>query len=246
MRNEQAVPQSPVSHSSPLIRLMACAIYRGMSLVYRAAPGERTLRYLLHFNKYVGQATWMAVCQHFAESPGRNDLLMRFTQGFIRAHIGADDTVLDVGCHQGHLTRYIASLCRRVVGIDADEKLLARAKQLGIPPNAEFRVQDVRSLQGDEHFDLVWMHHVLEHIEDVRAALTAVARVSSKLLIEVPDIEQSWTQFLLRDLGGNYFSDATHVREYDRRLIQEHLNGAGWNVVELRQISGVLQVVGRR
>jgi 2-polyprenyl-3-methyl-5-hydroxy-6-metoxy-1,4-benzoquinol methylase len=153
--------------------------------------------------------------------------------------------VLDVGCQSGHLTRYIASLCRRAVGIDIDEAMLVRARRLGTPPNAEFRVQDVHSLPGDERFDVVWMHHVLEHIEDVHAALSTVARVAPKALIEVPDIEQSWTLFLLRDLGGNYFGDATHVREYDSGLIREHLSGAGWNIVELRQISGVSQVVAR-
>ena len=86
------------------------------------------------------------------------------------------------------------------MGIDIDESLLARARQLGTPANVEFRVQDILALNGEERFDVVWMHHVLEHIEDVPAVLSALARVSSRLLIEVPDIEQSWTQFLLRDL----------------------------------------------
>lgn len=227
------------------MRLMASTIYRGINLVYGAAPGERVLRFLLHLNKYVGQATWMVVCRHFDESPARNDTLMRFTQEFLKTHISQEDTALDVGCHQGHLTRHIASLCRRVVGIDTDQALVERARRLGTPPNAEFRVQDVRALQADERFDVVWLHHVLEHIEDVNGVLSALARVSSKALVEVPDIEQSWTQFLLRDLGGDYFSDATHIREYDRNLIGEHLNRAGWEVGELRQVSGVLQVVAR-
>lgn len=236
---------APTRSTSLMTRLMASAIYRGMNLFYRAYPSERILRFLLHFEKYVGQATWMVVCRHFEESPARNDRLMRFTQEFLRAHIGPGDTVLDVGCHQGHLTRYIASLCRWVVGIDTDEGLLARAKQLGTPPNAEFRVQDVRALQAGEQFDVVWLHHVLEHIEDVNGVLFALACVSPKALVEVPDIEQSWTQFLLRDLGGDYFSDATHIREYDRNLLREHLDHAGWRIVELRQVSGVLQVIAR-
>jgi 2-polyprenyl-3-methyl-5-hydroxy-6-metoxy-1,4-benzoquinol methylase len=226
-------------------KVIASAVYRGINLLYSAFPSERTLRLLLHLNKYVEQATWMVVCRHFDESPARNDALMRVSQEFLRAHISREDTVLDVGCHQGHLTRYIASLCRRVVGIDTDERLLAGARRLGTPSNAEFRVQDVRTLGAGERFDAVWLHHVLEHIEDVEGVLSTLARVSSAALIEVPDIEQSWTQFLLRDLGGDYFSDATHVREYDRSLIQKHLNRAGWNVVELRQISRVLQVVAR-
>ena len=232
--------------TSLLTRLTASAVYRGIGLFYRAAPRESTLRWLLHFNKYVALASWMVVCEHFNTDPERNDKLLRFTQEFIKANIGSEDTVLDVGCHQGHLTRHIASLCSRVVGIDIDQALLARARQLGTPANVEFRVQDILALNGEERFDVVWMHHVLEHIEDVPAVLSAVARVSSRLLIEVPDIEQSWTQFLLRDLGGDYFSDATHVREYDRSLLREHLHGAGWKIESLRQVSGVLQVVARR
>ena len=120
------------------------------------------------------------------------------TLEFLRAHIAPGDTVLDVGCHQGHLTRYIASFCRRVVGIDIDEGLLARAGRLGTPPNAEFRVQDVHALQGGEWFDVIWLHHVLEHIEDVHAVPSTLAEVSSKALIEVPDIEQNWTNFCFK------------------------------------------------
>lgn len=124
--------------------------------------------------------------------------------------------------------------------------VLARATQLGTPPNVEFRLQDVLALQGGERFDVVWLHHVLEHIEDVSGVLSALARVSSKALIEVPDIEQNWGQRLLRELRGDYFSDATHVREYDKALMLEHLGSAQFEAIEIRQVAGVLQVAARR
>jgi len=82
---------------TPLTRLMASAVYRGIGLFYRAAPRESTLRWLLHFNKYVGLASWMVVCEHFSADPERNDKLLHFTQEFIKANIGSEDTVLDVG-----------------------------------------------------------------------------------------------------------------------------------------------------
>lgn len=226
-------------------RLMASAIYRGINAFYGIRPGADALRSLLHFNKYVEQATWMVVCRHFAESRARNNMLMRFTQTFLKAHIGPRDAVLDVGCHQGHLTRYIASLCGRVVGIDTNERALDRARQATSAPNVEFRAQDVRALSPEERFDVVSLHHVLEHLEDPAEVLSSLARVSSRALIEVPDIEQSWVRHLLRDLGGDYFSDATHVREYDRELISDHMARSGWRIVELRQVAGVLQVCAR-
>jgi len=224
---------------------MAALLYRGMNLVYQARPGARTLRVLLHANKYVTQATWMVVCRHFERSPLRNARLMRFTLEFLDAHTERDDTVLDVGCHEGHLTRHLASRCRRVVGLDVDAALVARARAFGTPANVEFRVGDVRDLPTAERFDVVCLHHVLEHLEDAPGTLARLGAVASRVLIEVPDIEQSWTNSLLRELGGDYFSDATHVREYDAELLRAHVAAAGLKVTQLRQVAGVLQAVAR-
>ena len=226
-------------------RAMAALVYRGMSLVYRMWPGARTLRVLLHLNKYIGQATWMVVCRHFERSPLRNERLMRFTREFLNAQVEAGDTVLDVGCHEGHLTRYLASRCHRVVGLDRDAALVARARAFGTPPNVEFRVGDVGALPTAERFDVVCLHHVLEHLDDAQGTLARLGALASRILIEVPDIEQSWTQSLLRELGGDYFSDATHVREYDAELLRAHVGAAGLKVTELRQVAGVLQAVAR-
>lgn len=230
---------------SLVTRTTAGLIYRGLDLLYRTAPGPRTLRFLLHVNKYVGQATWMVVCRHFERSPLRNERLMRFTREFLDAHIEADDTVLDVGCHEGHLTRYMAARCRRVIGVDRDAALVARARAFGTPPNVEFRVGDVRALGTAERFDVVCLHHVLEHLDDAPGVLARLGAMAPRILIEVPDIEQSWTNSLLRELGGDYFGDATHVREYDAELLRAHVGAAGLKVAELRQVAGVLQAVAR-
>jgi hypothetical protein len=84
-----------------LTRLMASAVYRGVNLVYRTAPSERALRFLLHFNKCVGLATWMVVCRHFDETPAGNDTLMRFTKEFIRTNISPGDTCWMLGANRG-------------------------------------------------------------------------------------------------------------------------------------------------
>src|SRR5947209_12210075 len=53
------------------------------------------------------------------------------------------DTVLDIGCGLGRLTRALAGRCAEVVAIDVSADMLARAREL----NAQ--LDNVRWLQGD-------------------------------------------------------------------------------------------------
>ncbi|MEM3086513.1 MAG: class I SAM-dependent methyltransferase [Halobacteria archaeon] len=55
------------------------------------------------------------------------------------------ETVLDVGCGTGSATRRLATVARRVVGLDVDPKALDRAKREA----EECRVKNVEFVQGD-------------------------------------------------------------------------------------------------
>ncbi len=63
-----------------------------------------------------------------------------------------DKVVLDVGCGTGRLTLLLAPRCRRVIGIDRDERAIReateRAAAAGLA-NAEFRVVDVEAIEYD-------------------------------------------------------------------------------------------------
>lgn len=83
---------------------------------------------------------------------------------------------LDVGCGEGRLTRHLASLGHRIVGIDASTTLVEAAKQSA--PDMDLRVANAAALPFDDGgFDRVVSFMCLHDVDDLAAAITEIARV---------------------------------------------------------------------
>ncbi|MDR1513433.1 MAG: methyltransferase domain-containing protein [Propionibacteriaceae bacterium] len=91
-------------------------------------------------------------------------------------------SLLDVGCGEGWITRDLARLVHpgRVVGVDASEEAIAQAEAGGdIPDNLSFAVADLFELPfPDASFDVAHIHQVLHHVADPVGGLRSVARVT--------------------------------------------------------------------
>ena len=86
--------------------------------------------------------------------------------------------VLDVGCGDGTLAAAFAAAGARVVGCDADARMVARAGQKFGAEGPRFLQADATRLPfSDGSFDVVSMITVLAFIPDAPAALREVARV---------------------------------------------------------------------
>lgn len=101
---------------------------------------------------------------------------------YIGARLAPGASLLDVGCGPGTLTvdlaRHVAP--GRVIGIDSAESIVdqARGDCPGDITNVEFRVGNVYDLGfGDETFDIVHAHQVLQHVDDPVVALREMRRV---------------------------------------------------------------------
>ena len=94
------------------------------------------------------------------------------------------ERILDVGCGAGHLLHQLASgRYRALVGLDP-------FLPAGIVPHRQVRLvkQSVDEYQ-DDPFDVVMLHHSLEHLPDQRAALEGVRRLlcpGGVCLVRVP------------------------------------------------------------
>jgi SAM-dependent methyltransferase len=99
---------------------------------------------------------------------------------YLLDRLAAGQDVLDVGCGPGTITVGIGSLVApgRVVGIDAAEEIVDRARQDEHPVNVSYEVADVYSLPFDDgSFDVVHAHQVLQHLSEPVAALGEMRRV---------------------------------------------------------------------
>ena len=98
-------------------------------------------------------------------------------------HLRAGRSLLDIGCGPGTITSDLAKRVApgEVIGIDpASEVIAAASAQLDDDvANCTFRTGDVYRLDfGDNTFDIVHAHQVLQHLTDPVAALREMRRVT--------------------------------------------------------------------
>ncbi|MBF0267953.1 MAG: methyltransferase domain-containing protein [Alphaproteobacteria bacterium] len=144
--------------------------------------------------------------------------------------------VLDLGCGIGEVARSIASRVpgARVVGVDMDEKVLARAREIDNPPGLVFEKGDATSGIPVGPWDVVVLSNVLEHIERRVEFLRQLVAMASPglLLLRVPLFERDWQMALRRELGVDFRSDPTHFIEPTLAEFQAEMDAAGLEVTE--------------
>jgi GT2 family glycosyltransferase/SAM-dependent methyltransferase/glycosyltransferase involved in cell wall biosynthesis len=103
--------------------------------------------------------------------------------------IGKD--VLDVASGEGYGSALLATVARRVVGIEIDGASVVHARAEYVAPNLDFIVGDAQALPlPDGLFDVVVSFETIEHLRDQNAFLGELRRVlrpGGVLLISVPD-----------------------------------------------------------
>lgn len=104
-----------------------------------------------------------------------------FQSQHLQAMIPLDcSRLLDFGCGAGQWSARIAKLYpwMEVVGVDAGETLIERARERHAGPKVSFEVGDfTRLAHGDATFDCVYADNTLEHCFDLDAALSEIKRI---------------------------------------------------------------------
>ena len=99
-----------------------------------------------------------------------------------RAHL-AGARVLDVGCGGGILSEYLAAAGAEVIGIDANEDLIAVARLHATNAGLDIRydcvsIEDLAGGPGDR-FDIVTCMELLEHVPDPKRMVDECTRLLS-------------------------------------------------------------------
>ena len=159
---------------------------------------------------------------------------------------GSYRAILDAGCGSGVFSYELAKRHpeARVVGVDSDPALVARANQIAKRAqlaNCSFQEGDVTKLDFEDEFDLVVSVDNFEHVEDdieaMRTLLHAL-RPGGRLVAHVPGYERRWIMFGRRvnfDVPG-------HVRPgYKADQLVGKLQDAGFQISTHQYTYGALE-----
>lgn len=142
------------------------------------------------------------------------------------AHAGRTEDILEVGAGTGHTARALLEDGYRSLSVGEIHKNgLLYAKQYGLERLYQF---DLRSPPFREHFDVVALFDVLEHIGDDTLALRnihAMLRPGGRVILTVPAHRWLWSR--IDELAG-------HHRRYNRKRLATLLVSAGFEVLESR------------
>ena len=101
---------------------------------------------------------------------------------YLRPHLRADMSLLDVGAGPGTITMEFAAAVDRVTATEIDDAALGLSRKLAADRgirNIELAVEDVHALSfPDDSFDVVHAHQVLQHVADPVQALREMRRVA--------------------------------------------------------------------
>jgi SAM-dependent methyltransferase len=154
-----------------------------------------------------------------------------------------NELVLDVGCAVGDQARDLAALDLRVIGIDANEELLAAARARQIP-NVEFRNVDLRGeVDIVPSFDGLFASFVAAyfiHLPSTLLRWTKRLRPGGHLvLIEVDRMfDHEPLAESTRERLNAYVADSLAANRYDFAMggkLCDHVRAAGFELLEERE-----------
>lgn len=98
-------------------------------------------------------------------------------------------TLLDYGCGRGETMKYAADLGMQPTGLDTDPECVRLASSFG--PAALLDVDNTEDQLGEDAFDVIACFHVLEHVDNPKRTLRALARAARRyVLTAVPNLQK--------------------------------------------------------
>jgi SAM-dependent methyltransferase len=157
------------------------------------------------------------------------------------AELGPSGRLLEVGSASGWLLKHALERGWEVQGVEPSAEAAAFARGLGL---SVFHGDLLEAKLPGEHFDLVYMGDVLEHVPDCRAVVAEVARVLKRgghLYLRGPitthSLARGWALRFMGLLGRDIVLSEPpyHLWEFTPAPLTALLHSVGLQVVKLRQ-----------
>jgi SAM-dependent methyltransferase len=112
----------------------------------------------------------------WARKPGHDSYWRFHRERFLDLVPPPGRQTLDIGCGEGRVTRDLAAVGHRVVGVDGSETMIAAAREAD--PGGEYVLADAAQLPfADGHADLVVAFMSLMDVDDMAGTVRELARV---------------------------------------------------------------------
>jgi SAM-dependent methyltransferase len=149
---------------------------------------------------------------------------------FYTSRIRRDDTVLELGCGSGRLSRLLASRCKNITAIDISDEML-RLASLQPQDNIAYRRMDMTSFSFSSRFDVIVIpYNTLNLLGNAKAVARCLhlsrqhLADSGKLLLQLyhPDTRlieadgERFFQFAVLDLENGDKIIKETLKQYDR------------------------------
>lgn len=170
------------------------------------------------------------------EAAGRDDAerLGRF--------IEPTDTVLDLGCGIGRVTRYVAPLCREIWAVDVSETMLRFARdRLAERQNVHFvlgrgtALPELDTGSIDFAYSLLTLQHVeREHAFKLLRELRRVLRDGGRAFLTFPNLlSDEYLRAFLHYVDVDEVSNPARARFYTPQEVERLLPAAGFEIESL-------------
>lgn len=143
------------------------------------------------------------------------------------------EMALDIGCGDGNHTQWLEQYATNVYGSDYNLTRLLRAQnRLG---RGRLALADVTDYPANDNiFDLVFFHHVLEHVPDDAKALQEVHRIlkpGGVLVLGVPNEGAKWWQWAYK-FQPRLMETTDHVHFYTMDMLRERVLKNDFSIVD--------------
>lgn len=115
---------------------------------------------------------------------------LNFIETKIQSLKKLDLNILDVGCGNGNISRFLGSKGFKVLGIDISESSIMKARYLNGFENVSFRHLAAEELIGIEKFDVVVCSEVIEHLDNPQLVVDQLRKLLNPgglLIVTVPN-----------------------------------------------------------
>ncbi len=152
---------------------------------------------------------------------------------FIIKNIGSGSRVLNVGCGDGYVDRFLKKKFKKVYSIDINKSDLKIAKSINPEKNVIYKEESASNLPfKNDFFDAVVCTELIEHIPDDKKVIKEIYRVLKKngrLMLTIPHKKYNFSydpiNYIYERLLGNYFHFGMYGFGHLRLYTEENIIG---------------------